>query len=172
MGMDAIQGRLALLLFAGSTLFLSLGGVAWLFAPGVAADTLWLLGTALGLVVALASTMAALRRHRPTVDVIALLALCGALALGELFAGAVITMMLTTGLLLEARAEARARRELRLLIERSPRTARRRLGDKLIEISVDEVRSWGSTGRAHRRCSRGGWTAAHRGDARRVGTDW
>ncbi|MFN7149603.1 MAG: hypothetical protein ACK4V6_08980 [Microthrixaceae bacterium] len=37
-------------------------------------------------------------------DVIALLALAGALAVGEFFAGAMITVMLVTGQLLEARA--------------------------------------------------------------------
>ncbi|HEX7717885.1 MAG TPA: heavy metal translocating P-type ATPase, partial [Marmoricola sp.] len=70
---------------------------------------------------------------------IAVLALAGALAVGELFAGSVITVMLATGQLLEARAEARAHRELRLLLERSPQTARRRDGDAVVEVPVDEV---------------------------------
>jgi heavy metal translocating P-type ATPase len=103
------------------------------------AEILWLLGTASGLAVALVATVAAVRRRRPTVDVIALLALGGALAVGEYFAGAVITVMLATGQLLEARAEARARRELRLLLERSPRTARRRDTGGMTEVPVDQV---------------------------------
>ena len=137
--MEAGRARLAVLLFAGSTLLLALGGVLWLVDSRDAADVLWLVGTAGGLAVALASTAGAVRRHRPTVDVIALLALGGAIAVGEYFAGAVITVMLATGQLLDARADARARRELRLLLERSPRTARRRVADGLVEVPVDEV---------------------------------
>ena len=137
--MEGVQGRVALPLFAGGWLLLGLGGALWLLGRADAAETTWLIGTAIGLVASLASTATALRRHRPTVDVIALLALGGALAVGEYFAGAVITVMLATGQLLEARAEARARRELRLLLERSPRTARRRETGGVVEIPVDDV---------------------------------
>jgi heavy metal translocating P-type ATPase len=137
--MEAVQGRVVLLLFAGSTLLLVLGGVFWLQGTRGAADMLWLTGTTLGLVVAFAATVRAVHQRRPTVDVIALLALGGALAVGEFFAGSVITVMLATGQLLETRAEARARRELRLLLERSPRTARRRVAHELQEIPVEDV---------------------------------
>jgi len=47
--------------------------------------------------------------------------------------------MLTTGVLLEARAAARARRELGLLVARTPRTARLRTGDDLVEVPVEQV---------------------------------
>lgn len=137
--MEALAGRVALLLFAVSTVLLGLGGILWLIGPHDAAEMSWLAGTVLGLVASLAATANAVRRRRPSVDVIALLALAGALAVGEYFAGAVITVMLSTGQLLEARAEARASRELRLLLERSPRTARRRVADDLVEIPVDDV---------------------------------
>src|SRR5450759_4968263 len=50
-----------------------------------------------------------------------------------------ITVMLASGQLLEARAAARARRELSLLVERAPRTARRRLEGGVVEVGVDEV---------------------------------
>ena len=137
--MEATAARRAVLLFAGSTLLLAAGGLCWLLDTRDLADLLWTVGTAAGLAVALAATAGAVKRHRPTVDVIALLALGGALAVGEYFAGAVITVMLATGQLLDARAEARARRELRLLLERSPRTARRRADDGLVEVPVDDV---------------------------------
>lgn len=81
----------------------------------------------------------ALRRRELSVDVIAVLALAGALAVGEPFAGAVIAVMLGTGQLLEARAGARARRDLSLLVERSPRTARRRVENGVVEVPVDQV---------------------------------
>ena len=96
-------------------------------------------GTVLGLVFAVSWVAGAIRRRQPSVDVIAVLALAGALAVGEPFAGAVITVMLASGQLLEARASARARRELSLLAGRAPRTARRRVGGGVVEVPVDDV---------------------------------
>jgi len=81
----------------------------------------------------------AVRRRQLSVDVIALLALAGALVVGEWFAGAMITVMLATGVMLEARAGARARRELSLLVQRAPRTARRQVNGGVAEVPVDEV---------------------------------
>lgn len=125
------------LVFSG--LLLAGGAVAfWLDAPDTA-RVLWIVGTVLGLVFALAATVEAARHRRPTVDIIAVLALAGALAVDEPLAGALITLMLATGQVLEARAAARARRELSLLTERAPRTARRVTADGLAEVAVDEV---------------------------------
>ena len=60
-------------------------------------------------------------RREAGVDVIALLAIVGSLALGEYLAGAVIALMLTTGQALESFAERRRRSRAR----RSCSTARR-----------------------------------------------
>ena len=128
-----------LLLFASSTVLLLAGGAAWLMRAVALSELLWVAGTMLGLAFSIAWTIGALRRRQPSVDVIALLALAGALWVNEPFAGAMITVMLASGQLLEARAAARARRELSLLVERAPRTARRRLDDRVVEIGVDEV---------------------------------
>lgn len=137
--MEDVRDRVALPLFAVSAVLLGVGGASWAVGSADAAEVLWLVGTVVGLVVSVAATATAVGRRRPTVDVIALLALAGALAVGEYFAGAVITVMLATGQLLEARAEARARRELRLLLERAPRTARRRVAGGVAEVAVTEV---------------------------------
>ena len=128
-----------MLFFVASTLLLVGGGVAWLLGATDPAALCWTVGTVLGLVASIAWTVAAVRRRQLSVDVIAVLALAGALAVGEPFAGAMITVMLASGRLLEARAAARARRELGLLLERSPRTARRRVASGVVEIPVDEV---------------------------------
>jgi heavy metal translocating P-type ATPase len=104
------------------------------------AEGIWLAVTIGGLMASTATTLIAVRHRRASVDVIALLALAGALMVGEAFAGAVITVMLASGTLLEARAAARARRELSLLVERAPRTARRHDGDTLVTVDVNEVR--------------------------------
>jgi len=128
-----------MLLFVSSALLLLAGGAALLLAAKTAADILWIAGTVLGLVFSGFWTIGAIRRRQPSVDVIAVLALAGALAVDEPFAGAMITVMLASGQLLEARASARARRELSLLVERAPRTARRRVDGGVIEVPVDEV---------------------------------
>lgn len=128
-----------ILQFVIGLVLLALGVGAFALGNGDAAEVLWVVATVLGLVLSGASMWSAVRRRQPSVDIIALLALVGALAVGEPFAGAVITVMLTTGVLLEARAAARARRELSLLVARTPRTARRHRGDALVEVPVADV---------------------------------
>ena len=125
-------------LFWVSTVLLLAGGLAWLSAPTLA-RFLWLLGTGLGLVFSILWTVEAIRRRQLSVDIIAVLALAGAIVVNEPFAGAMITVMLASGQLLEARAAARARRELSLLVERAPRTARRLGEGGVVEIPVDQV---------------------------------
>ena len=67
----------------------------------------------------------------------------------EPFASAIITVMLASRQLLEARAAARARRELSLLVQRAPRTARRRVGAAAVEVPVDDVVVGDLSGAAH-----------------------
>ncbi len=126
-------------LFVLSVLLLAVGAAGWLAGADAWAAGAWTAGTVLGLVASTWWTVQAARRREPTVDVIAVLALAGALAVGEPFAGAMVTVMLTSGRLLEARAEARARRELSLLVERAPRSARRRGADGVEDVPVDLV---------------------------------
>ncbi|PVU81983.1 heavy metal translocating P-type ATPase [Cellulomonas sp. WB94] len=133
------RDRVELLLFVASTVLLAGGGAAWLAHVTTVADAAWVGGTVLGLVFSVAWTVSAVRRRQPSVDVIALLALAGALWVNESFAGAMITVMLGTGQLLDAHASARARRELSLLVERAPRTARRRVAGCVVDVPVDEV---------------------------------
>jgi heavy metal translocating P-type ATPase len=134
-----VRGREDVWFFVASTLLLAGGGVVRLLGSRDAATWCWTAGTVLGLAASIAWTVDAIRRRQPSVDVIAVLALAGAWAVGEAFAGAMITVMLASGRLLEARAEARASRELGLLLERSPRTALRRVESGVEEIPVDEV---------------------------------
>jgi heavy metal translocating P-type ATPase len=77
--------------------------------------------------------------HRLGVDVIALVAMAGALALGEYLAGAVIALMFSGGQALEAAASRRARRELSALAKRAPTIAHRRRGDAIDEVPVHDV---------------------------------
>ncbi|HEV2441337.1 MAG TPA: heavy metal translocating P-type ATPase [Steroidobacteraceae bacterium] len=85
------------------------------------------------------STARRLWRGELGVDLIAVLAMAGALALREYLAASILAVMLTGGTALERYALARARRELSALIQRAPRTAHRRAGADVIEIGADEV---------------------------------
>jgi heavy metal translocating P-type ATPase len=137
--MTWLRDRVQVFLFVSSSVLLLGGGALWLLDDVTVADGVWIAGTVLGLVFSIALTASAIRRGQLSVDVIALLALAGALWVNEPFAGSMITVMLATGQLLEARAAARARRELSLLVERAPRTARRRVEGGVVEVPVDEV---------------------------------
>jgi len=88
------------------------GGLAQLAGSSTTANTVWALATVVGLGPAAWWVWSSARERRLGVDVIAVLALLGTLAVGEYLAGAVITVMLATGRTLEARAIARARRDL------------------------------------------------------------
>jgi heavy metal translocating P-type ATPase len=85
------------------------------------------------------SVLATLGRGRVGVDAIALVAMAGALALGEELAGAVVALMLAGGNALEAAADQRARRELTALLERAPRVAHVRRGGALSDVAADDV---------------------------------
>ena len=126
-------------LFWACTLLLLAGVAAFAVGARPVAVGLWVSATVLGLLYSTVTLADAVRHRRPSVDVIAWLALVGALAVGETFAGAVIAVMLASGVLLENRAAARARRELGLLAARAPRVARRVTPQGVIEFAVDEV---------------------------------
>ena len=98
---NRLRGSKELLLFVSSTMLLAAGGAAWLLAAETPSDILWVADTLLGLAFSLFWTIGAIRRRQASVDVIAVLALAGALAVDEPFAGAMITVMLASGQLLE-----------------------------------------------------------------------
>ena len=79
------------------------------------------------------------RRGRFGVDVIALIAMAGALALGEYLAGAVVALMLAGGNALETAASHRARRELARLLELAPTIAHVRRDGQIEEVAVDAI---------------------------------
>ena len=88
------------------------GGVAYLAGATRVADAVWAVAIAALLLVLLADVARKLAHGRIGVDAVALVAMAGALALGQYLAGAVIALMLSGGNALEASAARRARREL------------------------------------------------------------
>ncbi len=134
-----LRGRGNQLLFAVAVVGLGLGGVLHLGGRGSYADASWAVTTVLGIVPATWWVMRAARDRRLGVDAIAVLALVGTLIVGAYVAGSVITVMLASGRMIEGRAAARARRELRLLLERAPRIAHRYVDGLLTSPSLDDV---------------------------------
>lgn len=118
---------------------LAAGGIAWLAGSQTAADLCWAVGTVLAIVPAVAWVVVALRKGRAGVDLIAVLALVGTLAVGEYLAGALIALMLATGRALDAAAERRASHDLRALLEHAPRSARRRTGREVAVVPLADV---------------------------------
>jgi heavy metal translocating P-type ATPase len=131
------RGDLALGFLAGAGLLV--GGVLLLAGHTRAGDAVLTAQIGVMLIPLGFDAMRTLLRRDLGVDLIALLAMAAALALGEAVAGAVVGLMLAGGNALEAYASGRARRELRLLIERAPRVALVHGADGIAEIPVDEV---------------------------------
>jgi heavy metal translocating P-type ATPase len=115
------------------------GAVLHLAGAAGAGDGAWIAAGACGAAYALWAIADSLRRRRMGVDVIALLAVCGALAVGEYLAAAVISVMLASGRALEGWAAGRARRDLHALLERVPRTARRYRAAGLETVQLETV---------------------------------
>ena len=134
-----LDRRSALLLLAVTALGLAGGGIAALAGAGAVRDAMWLAAAAAGLGYALWATAASIRRGRIGVDVIAVLALAGAIAVGELLAAAVIGVMVASGRALEEWAAERAQRDLHALLARAPRSARRYRGGSLETVPLDEI---------------------------------
>jgi heavy metal translocating P-type ATPase len=99
----------------------------------------WAAAVVLALVPLGAGVLRTVLGGRVGVDAIALVAMTGALALGEFLAGAVVALMLAGGGALEAAANGRARRELTALLARAPAVATRRRGAALEVVGVDDV---------------------------------
>ena len=116
------------------------GGFAHLFQHGALATDLWAASTSLGAAAALWWIVRSVREHRLGGDFVAFLALAGALVVHEELAGAVIAVMLASGRALETYATGRADRELRSLIARAPRTARRRTGPTYEVVPIDSIK--------------------------------
>jgi len=104
-----------------------------------AGDGAWFAAGLLGAGYALWAVVETLRRGRVGVDVIALLAVAGAIAVRELLAAAVIAVMLASGRALEEWAAGRAHRDLRELLARAPRIARRYRGGTVETVPLEQV---------------------------------
>ncbi len=134
--LDALTARLLLPLTAGG---LGLGLILAVAGRGAAADLAWSIPASLvGLWLA-ASIVRDLLHREAGVDVIAVLAIGGAILFGEYLAAAVIGVMLATGDWLERFAAGRAHRELSALVSRAPRVVHRYEGDTIVDRPIADI---------------------------------
>ena len=129
------------LLLGGTLAALAAGGLARLAGAPDVADYCWIAGTVAAILPAGWWVISGLRAGRFGVDILAVLSLAGSLAVGEYLAGALIAVMLATGQALDAAAERRATKDLKALLDRVPRTARRRTpgGVEIVDLDAIDV---------------------------------
>ena len=105
-----------------------------------AGHAVWAATTVIGGVPVLIDVIRSIARREAGVDMIAIIAIIGCLALGEYAAGAVLALMLASGQSLEEYADQRAHRELSSLLARAPRQVHRYESGELQTRDIDEVR--------------------------------
>ncbi len=136
---ELVGRRGAMVLLAATLAGLAVGGALTLLGLSRAGSASWVATTALAMAPSLWWVLDGLRRSRLGVDVIALLALVGALLVGEYLAGAVIGVMVASGRALEAWAAASARRELSSLLQRAPKVGKRHTPSGVETIPLQQV---------------------------------
>ncbi len=132
----------ARILAAIAGLSIVVGGALYLAGEHAAGKDVW--GAAVALLaaeLAFEVVRTVVVDHHMGVDTIALVAMVGALALGQEFAGVIVGLMFSGGAALEDIASTRARRELTALIQRAPKVAQLRAGDQIEQVPVAQVRT-------------------------------
>ena len=112
----------------------------FLFRDPVLARRVFFVTLALGGTPLVARTLWGMAHGRFAADVVAMLAIVGAVVFREPFAGAVIVLMQSGGEALEAYAMQRATASLEALLARAPKIAHRFSGGQLEDITVEAVR--------------------------------
>jgi cation transport ATPase len=133
------RGHVEPMLLVVAVTLLAIGGGLYLAGFHTAAHAVWAVETLVGIVPAGWWVIDAARHRRLGVDALAVLALVGTLVAGEYLAGAVITVMLASGRTLEARAAARAHRELHGLLAHAPRMVHRYDNGALTSPAIDDI---------------------------------
>lgn len=123
-----------------SALALLAGAIGHFIGDTSLSNMLWVIGALPVAASILVSIIVQLIHRDAGIDVIALLAMAGAIVLGEPLAAAVIGLMFASGRVLEDYAEGKARRTMSALLERAPRAANRYQGDVLVQVPVAQVR--------------------------------
>jgi heavy metal translocating P-type ATPase len=115
------------------------GGIAFAINQPHWASQLWALGTGITALYLCLVIMASFKQGTIGLDLIAAMAMIGSVLLDEMFAGNVIAVMFAGGHVLEAVAQARARREMTTLMTRTPQRTTRICDHQLSDINIHDV---------------------------------
>ena len=110
----------------------------WAEAPGLA-TRIWMTGLVLAALPIVATTLRRARRGEFATDLVATMAIVGAVALGDPLPGLIIVLMQSGGEALERHAGARASAAVRALEDAAPRVAHRLRGAVVEDLPVDAV---------------------------------
>jgi heavy metal translocating P-type ATPase len=117
-----------------------IGGIGLRLAGKIdLAEAAWVAGAVPVLGALVVEIVRSLFRGEIGLDIVAALSMSAALVFGETLAAAVVALMYSGGTFLESFAEGRARREMRGLLSRVPRTASRHRDGALEEVPLDEI---------------------------------
>ena len=136
-----VRARFWLTLASGAAIVAALGVTASTRAGwgAVVATTLFLASTAAGGIFPARRALVALRTRTVDINVLMVMAVSGALALGEWFESASVVFLFALAQWLEARTLERARDAIRALVELSPREAIVRQAGVERRVPVDEI---------------------------------
>ena len=134
-----LQSRLMITLLVVALAGLFIGLALRLQGVDAFARAVWAAGVVPVLAALLLEILRSLRHGEVGLDIVAALSMSAALFFGEALAAAVVAVMYAGGTFLESFAEARARREMRDLLSRVPRTATRHRDGVLEDIPLEEI---------------------------------
>lgn len=135
----ALQSRLNVILLIVALAGLISGLGLMLAGRSQLAAVAWTAGVVPVLVALVVEIVRSLAKGEVGLDIVAALSMSAALFFGETLAASVVAVMYSGGTFLESFAEGRARREMRHLLARVPRTATRHRDGKLDEVPLNEV---------------------------------
>ena len=133
------QNRLDIALLAVALLGLLSGLLLMVMGQSALASVVWAGGVLPVLVMLAVEIVRSLAKGEVGLDIVAALSMSAALLFDEMLAAAVVALMYAGGSFLESFAEGRARREMRDLLSRVPRTATRHTDGALQEVPLDQI---------------------------------
>ena len=133
------QNRLNIVLLAVALLGLLSGLLLMVMGQAALASVVWAGGVLPVLVMLAVEIVRSLAKGEVGLDIVAALSMSAALLFDEMLAAAVVALMYAGGSFLESFAEGRARREMRDLLSRVPRTATRHTDGALQEVPLDQI---------------------------------
>ncbi|MCC2654468.1 MAG: heavy metal translocating P-type ATPase [Microvirga sp.] len=133
------RDRMKITLLAVALVGLSVGLGLSIAGQDDLARMLWATGVLPVLAALVMEIVRSLSKGEVGLDIVAALSMSAALFFGEALAAAVVAVMYSGGTFLESFAEGRARREMRNLLARVPRTGTRHRNGRLEEVPLEAI---------------------------------